>query len=135
MLKTFSSTIKKKSIIIIVVSFLIFMLFFPYIKAEYYTTKYGSQFKDLYSLTGMIDGVEFCKVVEYSNDSAKVYYVEKDIHATHYLYFSRDIKSNEWILISWETIWSKYGSADDLPWPFYFKENRGRLCQGTVRNH
>ena len=74
-------------IVIFVVALLFFSIAFPYIKAEYLTIKYGKQFNELYSLNGWIDEIEFFKVIDYSENEAKVYYVEKDRLTTNYFYF------------------------------------------------
>lgn len=113
---------KKRLIIIIVALVLICILAFPYIKAEYYTYKYGEQFEDLYLLTNMISDVEFYRVVEYADTRAKVYYVESGGLTTNYVYFIRENESEEWKMSQWETVWSKYGSASDAAWPYYFKD-------------
>ncbi len=106
--------------------FLIVILFsiiaFPYIKAEYLTNKYGDQFEKLYSLNGWIDEIEFFRVIDYSDNEAKVYYVEKDRLTTDYFYFQRENKADEWELKTWHTVYAKHGSADDIAWPYYFKE-------------
>ena len=130
MFKKIFSTHKKRLLIITVSLVFIFMLAFPYIKAEYYTDKYGKEFEDLYgnqfevlySLTGWVEKVEFYRIVEYSENSAKIYYVEVGEQTTYHLLFSRDDKDNDWTLKDWKVLWSKNGNADDLPWPFYFKE-------------
>ena len=28
-------------------------------------------------------------------------------------------KNGDWVLGHWETVWSKYGSADGFYWPYY----------------
>ena len=130
MFKNFLSRHRKKLLIITVVWVFIFVLTFHYIKAEYYTYKYGKEFTDLYgkqfevlySVTGWVEKGEFYKVVEYSETSAKIYYVEVEEQTTYHLFFSRSDKDKDWTLTDWKVIWSKYGSADDFPWPFYFKE-------------
>ena len=120
---------KNKNLIVLIVvlcvalsAILFYFLALPYIKAEYFTLKYGDQFKDLYSQTNMIDDVEFFRVFEYSETSAKAYYVETDRLTTNYVYFSRDNVNGQWEMSGWETIWSKYGSASGASWPYYFKD-------------
>lgn len=123
----FEKNSKKTTIIVIIICIILLIvscciLIFPYIKAEYFTLKYGEQFKNSYSMTNMIDGVEFYKVIEYDGKNAKVYYVESGGLTTHYVYFIRDSENDKWKMKTWETIWSKYGSASDAAWPYYFKE-------------
>jgi hypothetical protein len=49
----------------VVVCLLVLVIFLPYIKAEFLTWQHGSEFKDLYELTAMIDQIEYFKVVDY----------------------------------------------------------------------
>lgn len=109
-------------IVIFVVALLFFSIAFPYMKAEYLTMKYGKQFNELYSLNGWIDEIEFFKVIDYSENEAKVYYVEKDRLTTNYFYFYRENELSEWKLKTWHVIYAQYGSADDIAWPYYFQE-------------
>jgi len=130
MFKEFFLKNKKMLLIITVALVFICILALPYITAEYYTNKYGKQFEDLYGkqfealyeLTGWVESVEFYRVVEYSENSAKLYYAEVGGQTTYYLWFSRNNKDSAWELSYYKVLWSKYGNADDLPWPFYFKE-------------
>jgi hypothetical protein len=130
MIKEFFIKNKKRILIITIIAVLVCVLVLPYIKAEYYTNKYGKQFKDLYGnkfealyeLTGWVESVEFYRVVDYSENSAKIYYAEAGGQTTYYLWFSRDNKDSDWTLSDYKVLWAKYGNADDWPWPFYFKE-------------
>ena len=120
----------KKILLVVVVLLFVCILALPYVKAEYYTNKYGKEFEDiygkefeaLYDLTGMIEKVDLYRIFEYSETSAKMYYAEVGGECTYYLYFSRDNKDSDWTLNTYKVLWSKWGSAEDWPWPFYFKE-------------
>lgn len=96
---------------------LVFFTFWliSYFKCEIQTIKYGNEFEKLYEETGMIDSVDYLKVLKYSEEEAKVYYVSKNIKGD-IIYF---IKSTEgWKLKNWISVWSKYGSADNILWPY-----------------
>ncbi len=71
----------KKSIIVIILCTLAFLalllIFSPYIKAEILTLKYGQQFEKEYNQTNMIDGIEYMKVIEYSDTYAEVFTLQK----------------------------------------------------------
>lgn len=72
--------IKKKRIIILIIMIIIIVIFFPYIKAEYLTFRYGSQFKDGYLQCRMIDSIEYLRVLDYNKkkSTAKVLYISED---------------------------------------------------------
>ena len=65
----------------------------------------------------MIDGIEYLKVFNYSDNFAKVFYVGTDHFVTYLLTFKK--QDTQWELTTWEAVWSKYGSADSLIWPYY----------------
>ena len=56
---------------------LLIVLFFPYIKAEYLTAKYRDEFDDGYEQTGMINGIENFRVVEYNDIKAGTVFGQK----------------------------------------------------------
>ena len=60
----------KKATIIIICLFLLLILFFPYIKAEVLTLKYGDEFDGLQKQTNMLGELEYLKVLSYSSDTA-----------------------------------------------------------------
>lgn len=109
---------KKKKIIIVIILLLLIAAAIPYIKTEYLSYKHGTEFSDLYKQTGMIDDIEYLKVLDYNENSAKVYYIGKNHHDGNIVYFEN--QNGQWLLKSWETIWSKTGSADSFYYPFYF---------------
>ena len=90
---------------------------FPYLKAEYLTAKYGSQFEDEYVQTHMLDYADYCKVLDYDGSHARCVYIEKGV-CTNVLEF--DYNGSSWVMTRWDTIWSSSGSADSLMWPLYF---------------
>lgn len=111
---------KKKTlvmIVVVVVVVAIICIFSPYLKAEYLTARYGSQFEGLYEQTHMIDHEDYCKVLECDESHARCCYVERgvDINVLEF-----DFRDGNWEMTTWETIWSRSGSADSLMWPLYF---------------
>jgi len=86
-------------------------------KTEYLTYRYGAVFAEEWKQCTMVEDVERCKVLEYSEDSARVYYVEKDRMAGQEFIFVR--VDDDWKMTRWNTIWAKQGSADEFIWPYF----------------
>lgn len=106
---------KKRNTKFIVILLCLLIIFFPYLKAEYLTARFGSQFYGLEQETKMLDPAKYYKVISYSENYAKVYYISD---------YSRDLilfkkEDGQWNRIEWRTIWSKTGSADEFYWPYY----------------
>ncbi|MBQ7274432.1 MAG: hypothetical protein IJR15_03160 [Clostridiales bacterium] len=109
---------KKKTLAVILAAFVaIIIISFPYLKAEYLTARYGSQFEGLYEQTHMLVYADYCKVLEYDGSHARCVYIEKGV-CTNVLEFK--LHNGSWEMTHWETIWSSSGSADSLMWPLYF---------------
>ncbi len=99
--------------------FVIFLLIWgiSILKCEILTYRYGSQFSIIYQENTMIGEIDYLKVLNYSDSTARVYYVSKNRTGGDILIFSR--LSNEWRYEKWErTVWSKSGSADGFIWPY-----------------
>ncbi|MBQ9536059.1 MAG: hypothetical protein IJU78_09480 [Clostridia bacterium] len=109
---------KKKQIVKLCIAVIaVLVIFFPYAKAGFYTLFYGDEFAKEYTQTGMIDGIEYYRVIEYSNSEAKVIYIIEDHKAADMIFF---VKNNgKWKLQEWTCLWSKTGSADSFFWPYY----------------
>lgn len=107
-----------KKLYLFIISFVFIIVLFPYLKASRLTNKYGSEFKSLYTQIGMFDKIEYFRVIDIDEDTAKVCYILKDHAASIIVNFEKS--ENAWNIISWDTIWSKSGSADGLYWPLYF---------------
>lgn len=111
----------KKKILAIIVAVVVIVdiifISFSYLKAEYLTARYGSQFESLYEQTHMLDHADYCKVLECDESRARCCYVERGV-STNVLEF--DFHNGSWEMTRWETIWSSSGSADSLMWPLYF---------------
>ena len=109
----------KKSNIIIstgLIILLLLLVFFPYIRAEYLTFRYGNEFIGLEQQTGILYSSTYHKVIEYSEKEATVFYVSSNTDG-NVITFKKE--NNAWILDTWKTIWSFYGSADQFYWPYY----------------
>ena len=102
----------KKKIKIIVIVALILIILVPYIFVEGNTLLFGSEFKNQYKQTNMIDDIEYYKVFYNTNKTAKVYYVESDHEAGHFIWFKKE--KSKWKMTKWTTVWSQYGSALSL---------------------
>lgn len=87
------------------------------LKCEILTWRYGNQFKTVYKENTMMGDIEYLKVLNYSDRSARVYYVSKNRSGGDILVFSK--YNGEWKYDKWErTVWSKTGSADGFIWPY-----------------
>ncbi len=111
------SATKKKVIIAlaILIPVILTAVFFPYIKAEYLTWRYGEEFTGLERQTNMLNAADYLKVLEYSEHEATVFYASD---TGDVMVFVKDENSN-WTRKSWKTIWSESGSADGFYWPYY----------------
>lgn len=107
----------KKKIIWIVFIVLLLFIITPYIFVEINTLRYGEAFEEEYKQTGMIDSMAYFKVFSFSQHEAKIYYVEEGHDAGHFVWFEQ--KDEQWIMKKWETVWSEYGSASGITFPFY----------------
>ena len=91
------------------------ILFTPYLKAEILTAKYGKEFYGLQKQTNMLNESDYYKVLSYSNDLAKVFYVSD---TGDLLTFEKD-SGGKWKYSEWKTVWSDSGSASEFIWPYY----------------
>lgn len=88
-----------------------------FVKCEVLTNRYGSEFAEAYRENTMLCEPEYWKVLEYSEDFARVYYVGEDRCYGNILTFKK--VNGEWKYDTWEaTVWSKTGSADGFVWPY-----------------
>ncbi len=86
------------------------------LKCEISTYKHGREFKDVYQEDTMIGNIEYLKVLNYTGDTARVYYVSEKHSGGDILEFCKE--RGKWHCISWNTIWSEGGSADGFVWPY-----------------
>ena len=106
---------KKPFVILIIFAVILIIIFFPYIKAEYFTLKYGKQFEGLEEQTNMLSNSRYYKVLSYSKSRAKVFYVSNTGDVITFEKNSQGV----WQIKDWYTVWSHYGSADNFYWPYY----------------
>lgn len=87
------------------------------LKCEILTSKYGNQFEVVYQENTMIGNIEYLKVLNYTSDTAQVYFVSENRTGGNILSFSK--QNGKWKYDKWErTVWSKTGSADGFIWPY-----------------
>lgn len=88
-------------------------------KCEVLTLLHGDEFSEIYRENTMMGEIDYLKVLNYSGNSARVYYVSANKASGDILRFSRT--SGEWRYDSWErTVWSSTGSASDVIWPYWW---------------
>lgn len=106
---------RKKTLIYVLVTILILAIV-PYIVVEMKTIKYRNIVKNLYEQTGVIDSNNYCKVIGCSNNTLEIVYA--DTKSVNKCWFEKH--GENWILSSWETIYSTEGSASNFQYPIYF---------------
>lgn len=89
------------------------------IKVESLTSKYYTDFEDAHLESTMIGDIEYFKVLECDGETARVYYVAKDETDGNVVSFKK--QDGEWVKTSWETVWSKSGSASEAVWPYWYQ--------------
>lgn len=85
------------------------------IKCEILTLQHKSEFVEQYKQTNIINNVDYLKIISYDDNEATVYYVSKNKHG-NILKFKKH--NDLWLMDSWDTVWSKSGSADGFIWPY-----------------
>lgn len=86
-------------------------------KCEFFTLIHGDKFEDGYLETGWFNDIRSFKIIEYSQTEATVYYVDADRTVGFTIQFFKN-QSNHFEIKSWDTVWSKSGSADGFIWPY-----------------
>jgi hypothetical protein len=66
----------------------------------------------------MIGDIDYLRVLNYSDESARVYYVAQNKAGGDVVEFEK--KDNEWSCSQWDTIWSDTGSASGVIWPYWW---------------
>lgn len=100
--------------IIILLAFLVFW-FGSIAFCEVTTMLHGDEFLAAMDEITPIMNVEKLKVVNYSDQTAKVYFYSGSGGA---LVVYRKTTDGIWAQEGWEKTWSKTGSADDYIWPY-----------------
>lgn len=114
---------KTKKIIrwIVLSPFIIFLVIwlFSLTKCEVLTIMHGNEFSEVYKENTMISEIDYLKVLNYSDNFARVYYVSEDRSNANILIFIKE--SDVWKYHAWETtVWSSSGSASDVIWPYWW---------------
>lgn len=104
----------KLFIIAIVITILLWLI--AIVQCEMLTLHHGSEFDNRWQEYTMLDEPQQLKVLEYNENTAKIYLFNSD--GGDVLFFSRYSQTSDWSFESWETIWSKTGSADGFVWPY-----------------
>ncbi len=88
-------------------------------KCEFLTLMHSNEFVDIYKENTMIGDIKYFRILKYSSDYARVYYVGKDYDGGNTVTF---IKQNgKWKFNEWETVWSGTGgSASGVVWPYWW---------------
>lgn len=107
-------TYAKKTKVILICCIPILIWFLSFAKCEIDTILHGKEFEGEYNQTNMIGGNPKPKVLTYSDDEAKVYYVDE--LGGIILWFENI--DGEWIMEEWDAVWAKGGSADGFMWPY-----------------
>lgn len=112
----------KKITILFLVSIVLFLLIWgiSLAKSEVLTLIHGHEFSDpnLYKDNTMFVEKRYLKVLEYSQDIARVYYVSINNLGADVLTFVKE--KNQWKFYKWETVWAKGGSASEVIWPYWW---------------
>ena len=108
-----------KRILFIILIILILYWLLSLLRCEILTLIHGHKFESNYKENTMIGEIDYLKVLDYSDTTARVYYVGKNKSGGDVLIFKN--KNNTWVYDSWEnTIWSRTGSADDVIFPYWW---------------
>ena len=88
-------------------------------KCEVLTLLNREEFETIYKENTMIGNIDYLKVLEYSEEYARVYYVSENRSAGVILSFVK--QGDKWKYDNWErTVWSATGSASEVIWPYWW---------------
>lgn len=85
------------------------------IKCEILTARHKSELFTYYEELNMISKPDYIKVIKYTQNEAKLYFVSKRINGVSVLLSKKD---DTWVVTEWKVVWSKFGSADGYIWPY-----------------
>ncbi len=105
--------------VVTVIAVLIVIWITSLIKCEIITKQHYDEFSQAYRQNTMINQAEidFFKVLDCSENSAKVYYASRDSFGC-VLNFEKS--GDEWLQSSWSTVWSSTGSASGAVFPYWW---------------
>ena len=88
-------------------------------KCEVLTLLHREEFETIYKQNTMMGEIDYLKVLEYSEEYARVYYVSENRSAGDILSFVK--QGDKWKYDNWErTVWSATGSASEVIWPYWW---------------
>lgn len=109
----------RKKLIMLFILIPIFIWGAALFKCEILTFKYGKEFKIIYKENTMLDKIDYFKVLNYTDDTARVYYVTENKGSGEVLTFEK--VDGKWVYNGeWKTIWSNTGSASEMIWPYWW---------------
>jgi len=65
----------------------------------------------------------YAKVLRYSPEQARIYYVNEEQSAANILDFTNE--NGSWRHSRWDAVWSKTGSAESYVWPYFYHSVEG----------
>ena len=96
-----------------------------YGRIEIFTWLHGKIFYSVSRENAFYGPTVYLKVFEYSDTSAKVLFVDQDgsekmSRTRQFFFFERNSNTDTWKFVSYDTVWSASGNADNWTWPPYF---------------
>jgi hypothetical protein len=93
---------------------------FSLAKCEVLTLLYGKEFSDpmLYKENLMFTDDNYLKVLEYSENKARVFYISINKLGADVVTYTKE--NGQWKFHRWDPIWAKGGSASGVIWPYWW---------------
>ena len=108
-----------KNILLLPITFFLIVWGASLLKCSVLTIMLGKEFETAYTENTMIGDIDYLRILEYSENFAKVYYVSKNRSGGNVLSFKKE--NGKWKYNNWEeTVWSATGSASDVIWPYWW---------------
>lgn len=96
-------------------------------KCEVLTLLHREDLKPYIERIQWLGEIDYLKVLEYSEEYARVYYVSENRSAGDILSFVK--QGDKWKYDNWErTVWSATGSASEVIWPYWWHFIYGMVC-------
>lgn len=105
-------------IIILVVGVFLNVWIISLVKCDVLTIMHGKEFETVYRDDTMLSEIDYLKILSYSKNSAKVYYVSENRTGGDILTFK--LVDGKWTKCEWRTVWSTTGSASEVIWPYWW---------------
>lgn len=109
-----------KKFIVVLFPILVFFLIWgvSLAKCEIFTWIHGNEFAETDKLNTILGDIEYWKVIDYSENQARVYYVSINYSGGDILTFVKE--NGVWKYSNWDTVWSTSGNADKVIWPYWW---------------